>query len=114
MQIFQAVGLVVEIENVISTLVVIVIGFRLDIDASVEMLVQRVVDSRTVVDLTESIVHKMDVLCDMGSIDIEAVIYSIGVKIQDVEANGLEQSAEIVVDVANKLRYVQSVHIIDV
>ena len=106
MQIFQAVGLVVEIENVISTLVVVVIGFRLDVDASVEMLVQRVVDSRAVVDLTESIVHKMDVLGDMGRIDSEALIYSIGVKIQDVEANGLEQSAEIVVDVANKLRYV--------
>ena len=90
MQIFQAVGLVVEIENVISTLVVVVIGFRLDVDASVEMLVQRVVDSRAVVDLTESIVHKMDVLGDMGRIDIEAIIYSIGVKIQDVETLSAE------------------------
>ena len=78
-QIFQAVGLVVEIENVISTLVVVVIGCRLDVDASVEMLVQRVVDSRAVVDLTESIVHKMDVLGDMGRIDIVAIIYSLGV-----------------------------------
>ena len=114
MQTLQAVGLVVKIEDIISTLVVIVIGFCLDIDASVEMLVQRVVDSYTIVDLTESIIHKMDVLCNMGRIDIEAVIYSIGMKIQDVEANGLEQSAEIVVDVANKLRYVQPVNIVDV
>ena len=78
------------------------------------MLVQRVVDPRTVVGLTESIVHKMDVLCDMGSIHIEAIIYSIGVKIQDVKTDGFEQSTEIVVDVANKLRYVQPVHIVDV
>lgn len=111
---FQPVGFIVVVQNVISAFVVIVVVFGLDVHTPTQLIFLHVIDTASVVGHAECPVEQINIHGNIGCLYVEAVIKSGRTEGTNVQYRMCEQLVEKVVDIGQKRLQIRPVDIIHV